>query len=264
MKLGVSTACYYPLETEEALREIGKAGVKTTEIFFNAESELKESFIDLLFDIKEHYGITVASIHPTFSLAESFLLFSAYDRRFYEGIEKYSRYGEIAARLGAKYIIMHGGKPNGILSDQEYCERYMQLKNASLKSGVTVLQENVRNFRAGDIEFMRSMKEILGNEAEFCFDIKQSVRCGYPPFSLINEFFSNIHHYHISDHSLASDCLLPLNNGGFDFEAFFQFLHKNDYKGSAIIEVYNNAYSNYSEIGDSYKKALSLYNNIKI
>lgn len=257
MKLGVSTASYYPLETELALEEIGKSGIKNTEIFFNCESELKDSFIDILLEIKEKYGLNITSVHPTMSLAESFMIFSAYDRRFYEAIEKYRRYSEVAAALGAKYIIMHGGKPNGILSDVEYCERYMRLKNETLKNGVTVLQENVVNFRSGDIEFMRSMVDILGNDAEFCLDIKQSVRSGLEPIGFILEFLKNTRHFHISDHSLASDCQLPLN-GNFDFKAFLNILKNNRYNGSMIIEVYNNAYRNYNEITKSYSEILKL------
>ena len=89
MKIGVSTASLYPLETELALSEIGKSGVKTTEIFFNCESELKPSFVDMLLDIKSDYGLDITAIHPTLSLAESFMIFSEYERRFYETIQKY-------------------------------------------------------------------------------------------------------------------------------------------------------------------------------
>ena len=249
MNIGVSTACYYPLETELALEEIGKSGVNISEIFFNAQCELKPSFIDILCDIKNHYGLTIPAIHPTLSLAESFYLFSAYDRRFNEYVYEYERYSQIAAELGAKYIIMHGGKPNGILEDQEYCERYMLLKERCMKNGVTVLQENVVNHRSGDIEFLRSMKDILGKDAEFCLDIKQSVRCGLSPIDLIEEFSQNIKHFHISDHSIASDCQLPLN-GGFDFKKFFNLLNFKGYNGAFIIEVYNNAYKDYSEINN--------------
>ena len=252
MDIGISTACYYPLETELSLEEVGKSGARVTEVFFNAESELKDSFIDILFDIKEEYGLKIASVHPTMSLAESFMIFSAYERRFYEALDQYSRYSEIAARLGAKYIIMHGGKPNGILSDEEYCERYMMLKEATLKNGVTVLQENVAKFRSGDIEFLRSMKEILGTDAGVCFDIKQSIRCGLEPFSMIDEFWDNIKHFHISDHSIASDCQLPLN-GGFDFPKFFEILKNRNFKGDCVIEVYNNAYKSYDELAVSCK-----------
>ena len=261
MNIGISTACYYPLYTEEALEEVGKSGVKTTEIFFNAETELKPTFIDILLEIKEKYGLKIAALHPTMSLAESFMIFSAYERRFYEALEKYTRYSEIAASLGAKYIIMHGGKPNGILSDEEYCERYMKLKEATLKNGVTVLQENVAKFRSGDIEFLRSMKDILGKDAEFCFDIKQSVRCGYLPTQTAEELMENIKHFHISDHSVASDCQLPLN-GKFNFTNFFEMLKKYKFDGNCMIEVYNNAYKSYSEIANSCENLTYLLKNM--
>ncbi len=257
MKIGVSTSCYYPMETELALEELGKAGIHNVEIFFNSKSELKNSFIDILEDIKNRYNLNITSIHPTMSLAESFMIFSAYERRFYDALDDYSRYSEIAARLGAEYIIMHGGKQSSVLTDKEYCERYMALKTATLKNGVTVLQENVFKHRAGDIEFLRAIRDYLGDEAEFCLDLKQAIRCGYSPITLIDELWDNIKHFHISDHSPASDCMLPLN-GGFDFKGFFDILKKRNYKGSCIIEVYENAYKDRSEIINSKKMLESL------
>lgn len=257
MNIGISTASFYPLETELALETIGKAGVKTTEIFFNAESELKPSFVDILADIKEEYGMNITAVHPTMSLAESFMIFSEYERRFYEALQKFARYSEVAAELGAKYIILHGGKPNGLTSDGEYCDRFMQLNRETRKNGVTVLQENVVNYRSGDIEFLRSIREILGDDAQFCFDIKQAIRSGYNPTDLIDEFWDNIKHFHISDHSLASDCMLPLN-GKFDFKSFFTTLKSRNYDDACIIEVYKNAYKDISEIFDSHNKLIKL------
>ena len=251
MNIGVSTSCFYPLETEISLSNLGKAGIKHTEIFFNAMCELKQSFIDMLLEIQSEYGITVVSVHPTMSLAESFMIFSNYDRRYKEAEEQFRRYSEIAAMLGAKYIIMHGGKPNGILSDEEYCERYMRLKEITRENGADILQENVVRYRAGEIEFLRSMRDILGDEAEFCIDLKQSIRCGYDPYDLIEEFSRNIKHYHISDHSISSDCLLP-GNGGFDFGKFFKTINKNGYTGSCIIEVYKDSYTSFDEIYNSF------------
>ena len=253
MKIGISTASLYPLETEIALQEIGKAGVKHTEVFFNSESELKPSFIDILLDIKENYGLNIAAVHPTMSLAESFMIFSEYERRFNDALQKFARYSEVAAELGAKYIILHGGKPNGLTTDEEYCERFMALNRETKKNGITVLQENVVNYRSGQIEFLRSIRDILGQDAKFCFDIKQSIRCGYNPLDLIDEFWDNICHFHISDHSLAGDCLLPLN-GKFDFVNFFNILKQRKYNGACVIEVYKNAYKNKKEIFDSLNK----------
>lgn len=257
MKIGVSTASFYPLETELSLEEVGKHGVKLTELFFNAEMELKPSFVDMLADIKDSYGMEIPSIHTTMSLAESFMIFSRYERRFRESLNQFAIYSEAAAKLGAKYIVMHGGKPNGLLTDEEYCERYMMLKEVTKKNGVTVLQENVKNHRSSDREFLLSMIDILGDEAEFCYDVKQALRSGYEPIGLLEDIIGNVKHLHISDHSVASDCLLPLN-GNFDFKSFFTKLKNFGYNGSAVIEVYKDAYNSYDEIFESHKNIKNL------
>ena len=259
MKIGVSTSCFYPLETELALEKIAKAGIKTTEVFFNAECELEQNFVDILLKIQREYGIDIVSVHPTMSLAESFMLFSAYDRRLKAGIESYKRYSEIAAMFGARYIIMHGGKPNGVLNNEEYCERYMMLQNAAGQNGVSVLQENVARHRAGDIEFLSSMRKILGSDAQFCIDVKQALRCGYSPYELISSLGGNIKHFHISDHLEESDCLLP-GRGEFDFKEFFHKTQALGFDGAYIVEVYKNAYNEYGEIFDSYNFFKTLKN----
>ena len=46
MNIGVSTASFYPLETELSLENLGKAGIKHTEVFFNAACELKQSSLN--------------------------------------------------------------------------------------------------------------------------------------------------------------------------------------------------------------------------
>ena len=108
---------------------------------------------------------------------------------------------------------------------------------------------------------MRSMRDILGNEAEFCLDLKQSLRCGYDPFDLIEEFSDNIKHYHISDHSISSDCLLP-GDGGFDFERLFNVLDKKKFNGTLMIEVYKDCYKSYESIFDSFRNLKNCYCNI--
>ena len=133
----------------------------------------------------------------------------------------------------------------------------MRLKEVTRRNGIDILQENVVRFRAGEIDFLRSMKNILGDEAELCIDLKQSLRCGYNPYDLINEFSDNIKHYHISDHSISSDCLLPLN-GGFDFENFFSVLKSNGFNGSCIIEGYKDCYNSYENVYNSFNKLKNL------
>lgn len=247
MKIGVSTACYYPLETEFSLKEVGKAGIDTTEIFFNASIELEQNFVDELKSIKDYYGISVTSIHPAASLADSFMLFSAYERRLKEGLNTYRRYGEIAAQFGAKYVILHGGKPNGVLDDEGYCERFLQISDAVADGGAVLLQENVVNFRAGNLDFLKKMKNILGDRAAFCLDVKQSIRGGYSPFSAMEILKDSVKHLHLSDNNGYKDCLLPLG-GTFDFKGFLSCAKQNGFSGDAVIEVYRNAYEQYSEL----------------
>ena len=45
MSVGISTACFYPAATEEALRCVAEAGAKVTEVFFNSPSELEPDFL---------------------------------------------------------------------------------------------------------------------------------------------------------------------------------------------------------------------------
>lgn len=251
MNIGVSTSCYYPMLTEESLKQIGKSGIKTAEIFFNALCELESDFVNELKNIADYYGINVVSIHPTMSLSESFMLFSAYKRRYTEGINWYKRYAEIAAMFGAKYIIMHGGKPNKVLNDTEYIYEFLKVAETVEQNGAVLLQENVVNFRAGSLEFLKKFKEISGEKSGICLDIKQAIRGGYSPFDVLAAVGDKVKHIHISDSTRLSDCLLP-GNGEFDFENLFCSANECGFNGNFIIEVYEDAYNNYGEIKSSY------------
>ncbi len=255
MKIGVSTSCFYPLETEKSLKEIGENGVKYTEIFFNANCELKQEFVNELIKIKDFYGIEVLSVHPTMSLAESFMLFSSYDRRYDEGIEDYKRYADIASQFGAKYIIMHGGKVNNVMDDDGYFERFYKISKEVNKNGVWVLQENVAKCRANSLDFLRRMSQSLKDDARFCIDVKQCIRGGYSPFDAVKMLGSKVKHLHISDSNGKDDCLLPLN-GNFDFNKFFKTAANSGFSDNAVVEVYSSAYKNYSEIFNSFGKLI--------
>ena len=259
MKIGVSTSCLYPLETEKSLLDVAKAGVKTTEIFFNANCELAPEFVAVLKGIQKEYGIDVTAIHPTMSLAESFMLFSAYERRYEEGIGQYKRYAEIAAELGAKYVIMHGGKPNKVLDNNGYFERFAGIAGAVRQNGAVLLQENVVNYRAGNLSVLSDMKNYLGSKAAFCLDIKQCIRGGYSPFDALGTLKDSVKHIHISDNTPEDDCMLPLS-GNFDFTAFFGLCKDVCYTGNAIVEVYRDAYSETDEIYAAYNKLVKSLN----
>ena len=255
MKIGISSSCLYPMYTEESFKLIASNGVEVSEIFFNANCELQPPFIKQLSEIKNEYGIALSSIHPTMSLAESFTLFSNYDRRFCEGLDMFKRYGEIASELGAKYVIMHGGKPNGTMDDHGYFDRFARVAEVVKQNGATLLQENVVNFRAGSLEALEDMSNYLGDEVNFCLDVKQSIRGGYSPYDVLKLLGPKIKHLHLSDSNERYDCMLPLD-GNFDFKNFLCEATDCGYVGDAVIEVYRVAFGEPEELFNSHKKLL--------
>lgn len=92
IQIGASTACFYPLETERALKRVGELGFSTAEVFFNSFSELRGPLLKAICREQEACKIQVVSVHPFSSGTEPFFLFSAYERRFHDTLEYYKRY----------------------------------------------------------------------------------------------------------------------------------------------------------------------------
>lgn len=259
MSIGISTASFYPLETEDAIAFLSENNIPCTEIFFNSGRELKDSFIDYIIEIIKDSPIRISALHPMLSFGEPYMVFSEYIRRFEESEETFKRYYEIAARLGAKFINLHGDRPTGKLHVEEYCERFKILADLGKEFGITLCQENVNGYRSADPEFLADMVSLLGDDANFTLDIKQSIRAGYTVPEIMEAMDYKIRHVHISDHSPAADCLLP-TRGNFNFKNLITDLKNHGYNGDYVIEVYRNAYKEQNEILECYN---SLLNSIK-
>lgn len=108
MKFGASTACFYPLETEKALKKVCELGYKYAEVFMNAPSELEEPFLKQLNTIAKDGGTDIVSVHPFSSFMESSCIFTDYQRRFDDFISIYDKTCHAAAVLGAEYVVIHG------------------------------------------------------------------------------------------------------------------------------------------------------------
>ncbi len=241
MNIGVSTASLYPNLLEESLEFLGKSGVKYTEIFLNTFSEMSSDFIAKLREIRDYYGIKITALHPFTSGYEPFFLFQNYARRVEDGFGLYKKFFNIAAALGAENFVLHGDKIGGKISDSEYFERFGRLAELASFEGVLLTQENVNAFKASSPDFIRRMIDTLGNRAMFTFDVKQAVRSGYSPWEVYDAMRGHIAHIHLSDHSVASDCLLP-GEGEFAFQKLFRIALADGFDGTALIEVYSNAY----------------------
>lgn len=252
MKIGISTASLYPLETEKALEFLGKNGIPVTEIFFNSPSELDDDFTDKLLEIKQRYGIEVVSVHPCGSVGEPYFLFSEYKRRYEETREFYKKYYKAAQKLGAKTIVLHGDSLMGHISMNEYCKRLDEMNEDAAFYGVTVSHENVNRFRCATPKNITEIRRLTNDRQEFTFDVKQAVRAGVSVQDVYEAMKGKIVNVHISDHSESDDCVLP-GDGNFDFGQLFSVLQNDGYEGACLIEVYRRAYDEYSKLLDSHK-----------
>ena len=255
--IGVSSACFYPAETEKSLETAGECGFKTVELFLNSHSELEDNFVDELIRIKEKYNINIVSVHPFASFAESFYLFSNYERRYYDILPLYDRLFEVTAKLGAQIFVLHGAKIPGSISDEEYCRRFSHLIEMGKKYGVRVCQENVVHHRSESPEYLKMMKESIGDDFKMVLDIKQAHRAGYSPYEFIDALGESIIHVHISDRNEEKDCIPPLT-GEFDFPDLFSEMERIGYEGKFIIELYYWSYEDKKEIVESYNKLTQL------
>lgn len=252
MRLGASTSCFYPLETEKALKEVCMLGFEKAEVFMNAPSELEPSFAKELSKIANAYGTDVISVHPYSSFLESSCIFGDYKRRYDDFIGIYQRTCHAAAILGAKFVVIHGAvaKPKIPIPDERYFERFNNLIEIGKAEGVTVCQENVNRFKSQSAQFCKKMRDALGGDFKMVFDIKQTVRAGEDTFSFLQEFKNEICHIHISDNGDLGDCLPP-SKGSFDFKRLKTILDDANYKGDCVIEIYSMNYDVKKELKES-------------
>lgn len=250
MKIGVSTACLYPTETEAALRRLCEAGLDTFEIFFNADCELSGSIYNEIKRIIRETRSEVISVHPYTSAVETMSLFGNYQRRLTDIMETYKRYFEVMNELGAKIFVLHGALKSADCSEELYFERYLALRELGKKFGVVVAQENVSYCKSGSLDFLKKMKMELGENCGFVLDVKQALRSGVSCIDILNALGSSIVHCHLSDNTAEKDCV-AVGKGRFDFAEFVKLLKKTGSKGNIILELYSSGFDELSELKES-------------
>lgn len=250
-RVGVSTACLYPMLTEQALLELCKRDIKTVEIFLNAPCEMEKPFLRELKSMLEYYGTEAVSFHPFTCELETMLFFTGYPRRFKDGLEYYKKFFAAMEYLGAKIFVLHGGNIHNRFPEDMYFDRFLRFNEASADYGVTVAHENVSRCSGGDVDFLKRMKDALGDKAKFVLDTKQAVRFGQSPYEFIEKLGSSICHIHISDHDEQSDCKL-VGTGKLDYQRFIGALERSGVDAAVILELYSAGYGSANELLDNY------------
>ncbi len=250
MSVGISTACFYPEISENAVKFLCENGVSNIEIFFNSACEIKgEIFKEICACVKDN-GTRVVSVHPFSSAFEPFMLFSDYERRFSDGLELYKSYFEACNALGAKILVLHGDRADRTNHDDRYFDRYHCLYSAAKAQGVTLAQENVCYCRSGDVQFLKKMRSELKDEVAFVLDLKQARRAGTDYHEYAEAMGEALIHLHANDYDEAHDCLLA-GKGKLDFSEVYRALGSVGFKGDSIVEVYRTNYGESSELIES-------------
>lgn len=253
MLTGMSSSCFYPLETEKSLINCGEMGFSNIEIFLNTYSELKEPLRSELISIIKSYNLNITSIHPFTSFAESTVIFGTYPRRADDGIEFYKYFFDFASEVGAKLLILHGAKIGPYADGEAYFERYARLYRTGKEFGITVSQENVVHFRSQSPEFIKRMSDYLGDNFSMTLDLKQCRRAGESPLSFISAVGERIDHVHLSDYTDSADCAAPFE-GKENFNIIIDSLNKKGYNGHYIIELYRHNFIDSQQIVDAAQK----------
>lgn len=254
MKIGISTACFYPHPPEAALDKIAALGLHTLEIFFNTESEFYEPYrSELARRIREN-NLEVVSVHPFTSLMEGVLLFSDYPRRTADGLQQYRGYFAAAAELGAKYLTLHGERlVPGIQDTPQARERkleiYHRLCRVAAEEGIVVAQENVAWCRSSDPKYVKMLYDNIP-ELRFTLDIKQAHRAQHSWKEYFDMIAPRLVNIHMNDFDDTHSCLLP-GEGILDYDELFSTLHAAGYDRQVLIEVYSSNYQQEQQIADA-------------
>lgn len=247
MIIGASTSNLYPALTEDAMATLLSLGFREMEVFVNTSSETAPAYVRMLRQKADEMGARIRSLHPYMSGSEPYMLFSAYERRFWDTLADYERFFESAKILGADFVVMHGDKLEGVLPMDESIGRFEAVYDRGRSYGVHLIQENVFNFRSSNLDYIRKMRAQLGEKARFVLDIKQCRRSHIPVYDMLQAMGDQIVHVHISDQSEQAVCLVP-GQGTNDFAALFSRLKAIGFDGACMLELYRTNFQQPQEL----------------
>lgn len=251
MIAGISTACFYPMYTEEALFQLARQGVAAAEVFLNSQSELEPAYLKELRRVADAAGVRLLSVHPFTSGMEPMLFFSGYQRRFADGRELYRSYYRAANILGAGMVVFHGNIAQFRMEREDYFQRFGILMADAAREGVELCHENVSRCTGRSPDFFLDMARYLP-ESRYVFDVKQAVRAGEDVFEFAEAMGKRVAHVHISDHNVDHDCMV-LGQGVFHTREFLSYLRSQGFDGGVIVELYRENFGDVVELYESYQ-----------
>ena len=251
MQVGISTASLFGRKpTEDALKFLSEQKVSCTEVFLESFCEYKESFGNLLKDIKG--DINIHSVHTLTTQFEP-TLYSMNLRAKEDSFKLLEDTMQVANIIGAKYYTFHGGarfKKTPIRLDFDRIGKITSdILSVTKKYGVTLAYENVHWGYYNYIGFFNELrKRVDGLKATF--DIKQARQSGIDYKEFINEMGKDIVTVHLSDYKEDGKMCLPNGKGITDFKDLFLRLKDFGFNGAILIECYQSDFNEMKELFD--------------
>lgn len=261
MTAGVSTACLYPKLLEESLYDLTLNGIPNVEIFTNTHSEMSRNFAVSLLEILKHFDAKCISVHPFTAEIEPIMLFSAYERRTRDALEYLKYCFEFMNILGAKIFVLHGNKGSINAPRELYCERYSMIYKLGQNFGIDVAIENVSRCQSGNLNFLRDLSDMLGDDVKFVLDTKQAVRSKENVFDMIKALGEKIIHVHLSDNGELGDCLM-LGRGRLNIHRLISEIYSRNPDASVILELYRSNFNGISDLVGNYNVIEKTIRNI--
>lgn len=252
MKIGISSACFYPkFNTEECIPIMKKMGFNLGEIFFNSPCEYESSFVERILQQKEEYNFKINSVHAFCAAFEPFL-FDRYKRRRNDMFKYFKAVCKAAKLLDASCYTFHGLRAVEYknLDSKFIVDIYDELCYTACEEGIKLAQENVSWCMSSDVSFLHMLKTNCKYPIYFTFDVKQAYKAGRRPEDYINIMGDKLINFHINDRDEQHVCLLP-GDGNVDYLRIKEQLQNINYKGNLIIEIYGENYKEYKQIEKS-------------
>ncbi|SKA90086.1 Sugar phosphate isomerase/epimerase [Caloramator quimbayensis] len=253
MKVGISTACFYPsVNTEDTLKIIKDIGFDLCEVFLEAECETDFDFCMNLKNKADNLGIEIYSVHG-FSAAFEPYLFDKYRRRKLEMEKRFRAMCSAAQIFNAKCYVFHGlRKTNEKIDYEEISENMDYLCSISEEYGIKIAWENVAWCRTSDPSFINEVSRNMKNDVYYTLDIKQAVRSGKNPVEYLNVYNNKLINVHINDAGYGNSCLLP-GKGQMDLKGIIQHVSSINEDIPLIIELYRENYDTYDDLKKAKK-----------
>ena len=251
MRLGISTACYFPrLMTEECFSEIKKAGAECAEVFLEGYVEYEDSFDSI---IKPLQTVPVHSVHALPTQFEPELI-SKNSRALQGAVFWFKKVLQRAKNLGASCYTYHGALK---LTKKKYtfdynflAERMRAACGIAAEYGITLTYENAHYAFGGEPEYFKNLLPLVPDLGA-CLDLKHAMKAGCSWKDFFNVMKGRLRTIHVCDYDENGDMRLP-GRGIFDFKEFFNVLKGEGVTAPLILEVYDSSYKDFNEVKDSF------------